>query len=314
MFCPCGRKMAGNGVRMQRITEFEDGLFQPAFAEVRRFRCAGCGSTDSMVSPETEPGFRMSGAAAEQIVRVAINHGMKHAGEIAGVDHASVSRLLAARSDRFLEATTRPKIARIGDIGGVLAVSDAWTGDVTACFTGQDDNRIIPWLSRPYPGVLLPSADILSKAVAWTGFKVAVAVDTAMSMLRPLIEKARQRLAALEGDGAVSSNMHSRHFSRTSDRLQAALEASSIGAGRGAVSKWIAECTGVWADVFAPVLRFLGSYQDNLFSHPACLEPTRSIGLELRGPANLMTLALDMRRRVELRHAGPRLDVRMTPR
>lgn len=238
----------------------------------------------------------MSGVAADRIVQIAVEKGMKHAGAQAGVDPASVSRLVAARADRLLHASTRPRVARIGDIGGAVAVSDAWTGNVMACFTGADDSRLIPWLSKPYPGVILPGADMLSRAITWTGFKVAVAVDTAVSMLEPLMERSQKRLTAVDNGDASSLAAHMRHFDRTYGKLKGIMEMPDIATGKQAISDWIRGCTGFWADVFRPILLFLTSYQDCLFSHPACLQADNRMTLDLKGPANLMTLALNMKR------------------
>jgi hypothetical protein len=284
---------------MQRITEFEGGRFQPTYAEVRRFRCNGCGATGSVETPDTETGFRLSKTAADEIVGTSIASGMKRAGETAGIDVASVSRLVAARADRLLENRTRPRIARAESLdSGVVAISDALTGDITVCFSGGGDPRLLPWLSRPYPSVVVPAAELMAHALRWTGLKVSIASDTALSVLSPLVEKARQRLTSayrgLDG-GPADSSAPARHFLRSSERLYAAMEAPDIGTAKAAITKWIGDCTGFWADVFAPVLRFLSTYQDCLFNHGICLEPVPPRRLEFSGPANLMTLAFNRR-------------------
>jgi hypothetical protein len=167
------------------------------YAEVRRFRCADCGATGSTASPETEPGFRLSQIAADGIVEASIKVGMKRAGETAGIDAASVSRLVAARAERVLEVTARPRIARAETLdGGVVAITDAWTGEVSACFSGGDDPKLLPWLSRPYPSVILPAADLMAQSIRWTALKVSIAAETALSVVSPLVEKARQRVIA----------------------------------------------------------------------------------------------------------------------
>lgn len=320
MLCACGRKMIGNGVRMQRITEFEGGRFQPSVAEVRRLRCPGCGATDSTESPETEPGFRLSCAAADRVVQSALSRGMKLAGEEAGIDSASVSRLVSARSDRILSAAERPRIARLDVLqSGVVAVADGWSGEVSACFTGCDDARIVPWLSNPFPSVIVPGGELAGRALGWTGFKVSLAADTVMSMLAPLMERAKTRMVEAiqkrSEDGTIA-DLRARHFLRSSERLYAAMETSDMGAGRAALSTWIDECKGFWADVFQPVLRFLDTYGGCFFNHPICLEPRVPLALEFTGPANLMTLALDRKRQldptrgIELMMAGPRYDLR----
>jgi hypothetical protein len=282
---------------MQRITELEDGAFQPSYAEVRRFRCSACGATDSDTSPETEPGFRLSTAAADGIVEASIRSGMKKAGEAAGVDAATVSRLVTARAERLLGETTRPRVARIEGLGtGVVAVSDAWTGEVSACFAGGDDPRLMPWLAKPYPSVVVPSGEIMAQAIRWAGATVVIANETVVDALLPLIERARQRMMEMVRSAeelAMNPAALERHFVRASEKLFSALDAAHHGLARGMVSTWIENCRGVWSEVFAPVLRFLSTYRDCLFTHAVCMEPLPRRKLDFVGPANLMTLALN---------------------
>lgn len=309
--------MVGNGVRMQRITEMEDGVFMPSYAEVRRFRCSGCGATEKATCPETESGFRISKTAAEGIVEAAIANGITRSAGLAGIDPASVSRLVATRADRLIDATTRPNISRlIGADGGVVAVADAWTGDVAACFSGVDDQRLLPWLSRPYPSVVMPTADLMPRVIGWAGTKVSLDVETAISVLGSMVDKARQRLSSVIAAGNLEvRDVHARnrHFLRTSEALHAAMETYDLGRARLAISRWIERCEGFWAEVFSPVLRFLTTYGDCLFNHPVCITPLAHPSIVFSGPANLMTLALrrgpslDARRPSALEPSGPTL-------
>jgi hypothetical protein len=262
----------------------------------------------------------MSRAAADMVVQTALSRGMKLAGEAAGVDAASVSRLVSSKSDRILAAAERPRIARLDVLqSGVVAVADGWSGEVSACFTGCDDARLVPWLSTPFPSVIVPAGELAGRALGWAGFKVSIAMDTVMSMLAPLMERAKIRMAEAvrqRSEAATTADSRARHFLRSSERLYAAMETTDMGVGRTALSTWIEECKGFWVDVFQPVLHFLHTYGGCFFNHPICLEPRPPLVLEFTGPANLMTLALDRQRQLaptrgtDLRMAGPRYDMR----
>jgi hypothetical protein len=295
MICACGREMNRNGVRSQKITDYDDGKFFTNFAEVKRFRCSTCGTSDNWYVPEIEEGFRLSRNAADTIIDRSISGGMRRAGEEAGVDSASVSRLVTSRANRLLNTVERPRIARLDQLeNNSIAIADAMTGETIACFYNLEDTRLHGWLMTPYPSVIMPSAAIVAKTVRWVDFKVALAVDTALEMLRPLIAKAEQRFehkrSHFERRG-ISQAVADSHFIRIREKLYYAFEAADITSAKQQISAWIENCKELWSDVFTPVISYLQTYQECLFSHVACLHRPQTLRLDFKGPANLMTLA-----------------------
>lgn len=337
MICGCGRKMVGNGIRTQRITDWRGDEFVSAAAEVRRFRCGGCGATDNLVSPETEAGFRMSTTAADRIVDRVIDTGIIRSAAEANLDSATVSRLVSARTSTALLRTERPRTARLDTIdGNMLCVSDSRSGEPVAVFTGCGDDRLVPWLSTPYPSVLVPDAACAPQLLKLSPtFKMALPTQAVMNLIRPLLSRAAARLetftdtahdvAARIGtimggsefpkrmatDEVASAGTPARHFVRLCHQLYEALSSRDTVTGRKYVGQWRSACTGAWERVFSPVIHFLDAFGTLVFSHPICLEPQAPAPrFELPGPANVLSLSLHRKRRLalttEFKLAGPR--------
>jgi hypothetical protein len=316
MNCECGRAMVGNGTRIQKITDWSGGGFVSSAAEVRRFRCRDCGGTSSLVSPEMEPGFRLSRAAADKVVDAALDRGSVVGSAGGPVDDATVSRLLSARVTSMLRRIERPRISRLELVPGAgVVVSDALTHETVTTFSSFDDGRIMPWLSTPHPAVLVPDAGLAPKLLKHTvDFVIAMPIRVVAEALRPLVARARARLesfAGRGGDATPSAAGNARHFERMCSTLYGALDSPDVVSGRKVMERWASSCEGAWADVFAPVLRFLEAFSSTLFSHPMCLAPQPPTNrLSLSGPANVLALRIDRERRAGWqRPEGPRLGM-----
>jgi hypothetical protein len=201
--------------------------------------------------------------------------------------------------------------------GAGLLVSDAMTGKTAVVFSGCDDARLVPWLSRPYPGVLVPDVKAAPRILKLADrFILTMPATALMEAVRPLLSRAATRLEAFtettretatkiasivtstggmyRGGEIASPGTPGRHFIRLCSTLFDALSSSDIGAGRRAIGSWIENCRAAWASVFSPVLRFFEAFSPLVFSHPICLEPPRPLAkLEITGPANVLSLALD---------------------
>lgn len=313
--------MVGNGIRTLRIVDWEEDSFVQSVAEVRRLRCAACGTTANQTFPTTEEGFRMSVEAADRVVERVLAAGLATAAEEAGMDRASVSRLIATRADRRLERTERPRLARMDLVApGILCVADAATGLPAAFFSGCDDGRLLPWLSRPYPAVLVPDRNTLAAAMRWEGFRIAVDGGTAAAMARAVMARAAlrcgrsfpasvaasARLARLLATSRAVADIAEdvtfahvetvgprlRHFMRMVARLEALLLDPEANPGNADIARWKADCGGIWSEVFQPVLVFLDTFAAVLFRRPGSFEPLE-LDPALRPPAGVMSLGLD---------------------
>ncbi|MNU37248.1 hypothetical protein D3C71_259000 [compost metagenome] len=337
MICGCGQRMVGNGIRTQRITDWRGDTFVSAAAEVRRFRCGACGSTERLVSPDTESGFRMSRIAADRIIDRVIDKGITRSAADANLDSATVSRLVSSRTNAVLHDTERPRMARLDMVdGNMLCVSDIRTKEPVAVFAGCRDDRLVPWLSRPYPSVIVPDAFCAPQLLKLSAtFKMAMSAQTVLDLVRPLLSRAAGKLPDITDTphevaanvsqvlggadpirqattaSVTSAGTPARHFMRLCGQLFDALSSRDADVGQNSVKLWRSACTGAWERVFASVIHFLDAFAALVFSHPVCLEPRfPAPKFELSTPANVLSLSLDRMRRLApvtgLRPAGPR--------
>lgn len=305
--CRCARTMTANGTRTARVTDWQHGRFVTIAAEIRRFRCRHCGSTTSVVSPELENGFRLSRSAAEMIVERALEGRDYHE---APVDAATVSRLLSARKAALLERIPRPRFARLEIVQSAgVVVSDALTHEISTVFSNFEDKALIPWLSSPYPSVLVPDIQVAPRLLRHaTDFVVALPVRVLAESLKPLLERAEARLQSLTArarEAASLSVAHARHFGRMRSQLLEALDSTDTMSGKAAIQRWAAACQGSWADVFAPVLRFLHAFSATIFSHSTCIVPPPPHDrFRLAGPTNVLALRIERDRVLRPRTPG----------
>jgi hypothetical protein len=228
-------------------------------------------------------------------------------------------------------------MARLDTIGGnMLCVSDIRTREPIAVFTGCGDDRLVPWLSQPYPSVIVPDATCAPLLLKLSStFKMALSTQTVDALIRPLLSRAAGRLetmtdtphaiaakiASMVGGSepirwaaaneATSVGTPARHFVRLCHQLFDALSRRDVVIGRTSVEQWRSACVGAWERVFSPVIHFLEAFGSLVFSHPICLEPQAPAPrFELPAPANILSLSLHRKRRLALaaglRPAGPR--------
>lgn len=328
MVCDCGHQMHRHGSRNVLVTDHLEGAYCDHFARIQRFKCPNCSSTDGIETPEIEQGFKLTRAAADELVIAALSHDIQACSDASGVDKSTISRLLSSKADAAMRQLKDIKACRLQLIRpSVLAILDQRHCSTLGFLPGITSRAVESCLERMGVETVIPCPVTAPHSFPWMK-KMSVTLsgmDFAV-MLKGLIRSAAKKViemtklpesvsstSALQlltadltslsvRDNIALSQLApagtpARGFMRMRDRLLAVHKASDLTTARGQLERWKSDCRDLWEVVFAGVIRFLDTYKHIILTNQYALQPAATYsGPPVMRPANVMTL--------QLHHAG----------
>jgi hypothetical protein len=328
MICDCGHQMHRHGSRSILVTDHQEGTYCDHFARIQRFRCPNCLSTNGIETPEIEQGFKITRAAADELVTAALSNDIQACSDASGVDKSTISRLLSSKADAAMLQHKDIKTCRLQLIRpSVLAVLDQTQSSTLGFLPGIAPKVVENWLDRMGVETVIPCPQTAPYSIPWMKkMSVTLSGSDFSIMLTGLIKNAARKvidmiklpeslspsnaLQLLTADLttlSVSDNIAlsrlapagtpARGFMRMRDRLLTVHKASDLTTARIQLESWKEDCRDLWRSVFSGVIRFLDTYKEIILRNSYALQPAATYsGPPIARPANVMTL--------QLHHAG----------
>lgn len=322
--CNCGHQMHRHGSRQILVTDHNEGNYRDHFAQIQRFRCPSCLSTTGDETPKLEHGFKLTIAAADQLIQAALSHDIQTCSDLSGVDKSTISRLLSSRADGVIRKHTDIKACRLQLLRpSVLAIIDQGSSHTLGFLPGITSKAVENCLERMGVETVIPCPQTAPHSLSWTKkMSVSLSGTDFSSMLRNLLKDAARRVIEMTklpenisassalrmltsdlsnlsmNDNIVLSQVAragtpARGFIRMRDRLLAIHKAPNLTTARNQLSKWKEDCRDLWNVVFSGVVRFLDTYKALILTNPYALQPAAMYsGPSVMRPANVMTLQI----------------------
>lgn len=301
--CHCGcEASASYGTRSMRVLDHQGGF---AFRDVvrHRLRCRSCGTTRSRCEQSLADGFRMTQAAYDAIVAACLGQPFSAVAAEAGVAERTVRDVFAHWSDRLLapDRLSVPSVAILrscaGPAGPWPQVVDGLSGTVCAAFPDLSDPRFARYLGRfaasdmhldvPCIGLArrhVPEGNLLSLHRLAARAHVEGLLPRCLVRLRGVLNHAARM--ALRGMGTILlksrfdlsrpeslrlSELCERHpllsrFSAACEEVRAVWLISDARLARGRLSRWAANLDRSLRSAFQPVLAFVESLGELVFT------------------------------------------------
>jgi len=322
--CECGHQMHRHGSRSVMVRDHHGDQYIDLLANIQRFRCPSCASTNGVETPEIEQGFKITKAAAEKIIDTALHRDIQACSEISGVDKSTISRLLSSKADELLLKQPTFKTCRLKVLRpSLLALLNQSTHEAIGFLPGGKIHSVANILERLGVETVIPCPEIAPHAFSWRSvMSVTLTANDFATMVSTLLRRAALKMigtlklpdsvTASTAANLLSSDLSrlsvsenialsklapagtpARGFMRMRDRLLAVHNAPDLTTARTLLSKWKEDCRDTWRTVFSGVLRFLETYKDMILTNPYSLQPAASYSVPaaLR-PANIMTIQL----------------------
>ena len=316
--------MHRHGSRSVSVTDHNGGRFCDYQAQVQRFRCPRCLSTNGIETPELERGFKLTRAAADELVSAALSDDLQACSDTSGVDKSTISRLLSARADALFDQVKEIRTCRLQLMRpSVLAVLDQQHSTPLGFLAGISNKVVEDCLERIGAETVIPCPQTAPHSLSWTNkLTVTLSRSDFSALLKGLVRDAAKKvidliklpesltsgnaLHLLTSDPAALSlqdnivlaqlapaGTPARGFMRMRDRLHEVHKAADLTSARGKLAKWREDCKDLWGVVFSGVVRFLDSYKNIILTNPYALQPAVSYrGPSILRPANVMTIQL----------------------
>ncbi len=291
--------------------------------DVEKFLCRDCGSVVSKAAVDMEPGFRFSKPAADFLVDTALEKGVVLTAREHDVDGGTISRLLSARSQAVVSNT--PLMGMVGIRllrPSLVEACDYMSGRALVYFSGKADAQLKTALSRPREICLVPDVELLPVISQMVGpSQLMISQPVFLTFLNGLFPRVARRMAKVVSDKSldrtIAENIFARDVSDYSEKervayreliskenkacrffelkaqIKSVFETHNVKIARLRLESWLKICTGVWADVFEPIIVFIEKWNLSLLKHPLSLvTPSFARDLTHSMPANILNLRL----------------------